>query len=288
MDKLLEITGVLVILYAIWQYQELKKFRVVPYEMQSDKINQKIKMVVISDLHSFSYGKKNERLVRAVREARPDLILVPGDLIVTSKTEKYDITAEFMEQIAAAAPIVFSNGNHESRAEMPEADCYEQYRIYRRRLEEAGVIILNNASRMIAVPGGQVRVSGLEIPLASYEKGKNPYLEAGFIKEHLGNAASDQFQILLAHNPEFAERYAQWGADLTVCGHNHGGLVNIPGFGSIISSQLIWFPKYDAGEFAVGSRRIYISRGLGTHTFHVRIFNRAELMVITAVPSCGG
>ncbi len=71
---------------------------------------------------------------------------------------------------------------------------------------------------------------------------------------------------------------------MTVCGHNHGGLVCIPGLGSVISPQFIPFPKYDAGEFTIGGRKVYISRGLGTHTFHIRVFNRAELVVISIKP----
>lgn len=277
------ISGIIV-LYVIWQYQELKKFRVTSYEMESDKVNGEIKLVVISDLHSFSYGKGNERLVRAVKEEKPDLILIPGDLIVTAMTAKYEISAEFVERIAEAAPVVFSNGNHESRAEPEESDYSKVYKQYRRRLERAGVLFLNNAHHMFTIHGEQVRVSGLEVPLSSYKKGKKPYLDETFITAQLGQA-SGHLQILLAHHPAFARQYADWGADITVCGHNHGGLVGIPGIGSVVSPQFMLFPKYDAGEFTFGNRKVYISRGLGSHTFHIRICNRAELVAVT-VRSC--
>ena len=42
----------------------------------------------------------------------------------------------------------------------------------------------------------------------------------------------------MAHNPMFAKEYAEWGADVSVCGHTHGGLVRIPGIGSVISRSL--------------------------------------------------
>ena len=92
------------------------------------------------------------------------------------------------------------------------------------------------------------------------------------------------FQILLAHNPAYASAYAAWGADVAFCGHNHGGLIRIPGLGSLISPQFTWFPKYDAGMFQLGNTAIVVSRGLGTHTFHIRIFNRAELLSVKFVP----
>lgn len=287
MYLLIGIISVIVIIYPIWQRQELKKFRVTQYQMRTHKISSPLKIAVISDLHSFSYGAKNSMLFAAVKDAAPDLILIPGDLIVTSKTDQYEVALDFVRKLVTiGVPVICTNGNHESKAQQPESDSCTAYQQYFRQLKQSGARILNNESCKIALCGTQVCISGLELPLSSYKKGKKPYLEESFIKRVLG-AASDaegHLQILLAHHPAFAEQYVDWGADLTVCGHNHGGLVSIPGLGSVISPQFVPFPKYDAGEFTVSGKKIYISRGLGTHTFHVRIFNRAELVVITLKP----
>ena len=287
MYLLIGIISVIVLIYPVWQRRELKKFRVTRYQMQTHKISSPLRIAVIADLHSFTYGIKNSTLLAAVKNAAPDLILIPGDLIVTSKIERYGIALDFVRRlVTTGVPVICTNGNHESKAQQPESDSYMAYRQYLRQLKRSGVRILNNESCKVALCGTQVCISGLELPLSSYKKGKRPYLEEAFIKRELG-AASDaegHLQILLAHHPAFAEQYAAWGADLTVCGHNHGGLVSIPGLGSVISPQFVPFPKYDAGEFTVSGKKIYISRGLGTHTFHIRIFNRAELVVITVKP----
>lgn len=285
MELLIGIISVIVIIYAIWQRQELKKFQVTHYEMHSPKISRTLKMAVISDLHSFSYGKDNVRLLQAVRDADADMILIPGDLIVTAVTEKYEISLAFVRNLCALGiPVIFTNGNHETRAVLPDADCTDEYLKYRHSLEQAGVIMLNQESIKLDINGTTVCVSGLELPLSSYEKWKKPYLEEGYLTAQLGNASKEHLQVLLAHHPAFAKQYAQWGADVTVCGHNHGGLICIPGIGSIISPQFMLFPKYDAGEFTIDGRKVYISRGLGTHTIHIRIFNRAQLPVITVKP----
>ncbi len=270
--------------YAVWQRQELEKFRVTQYEMESCKVNKKIKLVVISDLHLFSYGTGNQRLVRAVRDAAPDLILIPGDLIITAKAGQYGVAAHLIEQIVTVAPVVFCNGNHESKALAMRPAYKKGCQALFRRMERAGVLILNNQSKTMIVNGNTIQVNGLELPLSSYKKGRKPYLEKTFIQKQLGKPDKDRLQILLSHNPAFARQYALWGADLTVCGHNHGGLVRLPGIGSLISPQLMLFPKYDAGEFTVHGKKIYVSRGLGTHTFHIRIHNRAELVVVTVNP----
>lgn len=274
------------LIYAVWQYQELKKFEITQYEMSTSKVNGKIKLVVISDLHSFTYGTGNGRLLEAVRGQQPDLILIPGDLIVSASMEKYDISAKLAKRLVRIAPVIYCNGNHESHVQQDVIDeeIRQAYQDYRRQLSGFGVIFLNNEQKEFQLPGGRIRVSGVELPLSCYKKWKKPKLDSSYLQDQLGSASTDELQVLLAHHPAFAEQYAEWGADVTVCGHNHGGLIRLPGLGSIFSPQFIPFPKYDAGEFTIAGRKVYISRGLGTHTLHIRIFNRAELAVITVQP----
>lgn len=273
-------------LYVVWQRQELKRFHITAYEMSTTKLNQTIKIAVLSDLHSFTYGTDNERLFHAVRKEKPDLILIPGDFIVSACAPKYHISIKLAEKLCKLGPVVYCNGNHESYAEQKWKlyEDYLAYAAYRRRLERAGVIFLNNAHHTFTFRSGKVRVSGLELPLESYKKGKKPYLAPSYIKKQLGKASPDKLQILLAHHPAFAKAYTGWGADITFCGHNHGGLIRLPFVGSVISPQFMLFPKYDAGEFTIAGRKVYVSRGLGTHTFHIRIFNRAELLIVTVKP----
>ena len=80
--KVIISTLIIIICYIIWQHMELKKFEVTSCQIHSDKIAEPMKLVMISDLHSHVYGKNNEPLFRAVAEQKPDLILIPGDMIV--------------------------------------------------------------------------------------------------------------------------------------------------------------------------------------------------------------
>ena len=40
------------------------------------------------------------------------------------------------------------------------------------------------------------------------------------------------------------------------------------------------FPKYDGGKYVKDGKTMILSRGLGTHTIHVRLFNPGEVSVI--------
>lgn len=277
--KVIVIFFVFLFLYIIWQYQELKKFEVTEYTIGSDKIKDAIHIVMISDLHSHVYGKDNDVLFEAVRAQNPNLILIPGDMMVSKRTKSYEIAYQAFAELTKIAPVYFSNGNHESRPAHKKMPTTEAYLAYEKRVKQTGVHILNNASECINIKGNELCIYGAEIDLECYTKGKIVPLKEDFLKKNLGQAG-ERYNILLAHNPMYSEQYVNWGADLTLCGHNHGGLVRIPGFGSLISPQFQLFPKYDAGRFEFGKKTVIVGRGLGTHTFHIRIFNRAELVSI--------
>ena len=93
---------------------------------------------------------------------------------------------------------------------------------------------------------------------------------------------SDSYNILLSHNPRYFLTYVQWGADLTLSGHVHGGMVRIPFVGAVFSPDEGFFPKYDAGLYTEESgKSIVVSRGLGSGSRGFRLFNRPDLVVIT-------
>ena len=279
----MKIIGMIILLigcFILWQHFELKKFRITSYEYQTDKITQSVNFAVVADLHAHVYGRDNDILIQKIKEQKPDMILVPGDMIVSRYPETYETAYQALKKLTEIAPVYFSNGNHESRVSKVPVLLTEAFFAYENRVRKSGVHILNNASEEVILHGGKFCISGLEIPLECYGKGSYEPLPEHFIRDVLGDAKQDSVQILMAHNPMFAKEYAEWGADVSVCGHTHGGLVRIPGIGSVISPQFELFPKYDAGEFNFGDRKVYVSKGLGTHTFHIRVFDRAEVLMI--------
>lgn len=280
--KLMIIFFVLLILYVIWQTIELKRFNITRYEIRSEKLEVEHTWVVLSDIHLWRYGAYNERLLEAIRAEQPDAILIPGDLIVYTKPERFFIAEELMEQLVSIAPVYFSNGNHESRLEDPVHENYESYQKLKKRMLKLGVHILNNEHETVTEGADEIMILGLELPLSYYKKGVNTPLASDELSRCLGETDPSRYQILLAHTPKYVPEYLDWGADLCLSGHYHGGLVCIPGIGSIVSPQFELFPKYSFGRFDRGSQTALISRGLGTHTFHVRIFNRSELLVVKA------
>ena len=275
----------LALCYLLWQKWELTKFQVTEYQVSSPKLRFPANVAVIADLHGFSYGKGNERLLRQVRALSPQAILIPGDMLVSKYPATYTAALSALRGLAEIAPVYYSYGNHESRLRDPGTVNHPLFLQYIKEAKALGVTILETETQEIALAGNRVMLSALELELIYYQKGRLTPLEPGYMESRLNLERPELFQILLAHNPAYAKEYADWGADVAFCGHNHGGLIRIPGLGSLISPQFTWFPKYDAGKIQLGKAAIIVSRGLGTHTFHIRIFNRAELLSVQFVPA---
>ena len=148
-------------------------------------------------------------------------------------------------------------------------------------MEKDGVHFLENDSAEIILNGQTVTVTGLEIPMDCYARPARKELTAGEIQRRIGKVKKEKgYQILLAHNPLFMQRYMEWGADLVLSGHLHGGIVRIPWIGGVIAPSFQLFPKYSGGIYREGEQTVVVSRGLGTHTVNIRLFNPAEMVVL--------
>ena len=87
------------------------------------------------------------------------------------------------------------------------------------------------------------------------------------LKTLLGKPDENEFHILLAHTPRYAKEYFNWGADLTLSGHYHGGVLRLPfGGKGALSPDFVLFPKYCYGLFKKGEQKlIYGFRTWGTY-----------------------
>lgn len=279
---ILIIIAILSCFFLLIMYIDCSRFVTVPYEIRSKKISREYSFVLLSDLHNKSFGVQNERLIKAIDALSPDAVLVAGDMFTAKKGEKYKVAAALMENLAGKYPIYYGMGNHEHRvAKCPEefGNIYEKYAD---RLHKAGITPLINES--VSIPSANIRVCGLQLDRRYYGKFHKKAMPGNYLEEILGSADSSSFQLLIAHNPDYFEEYAKWGANLVVSGHVHGGLMRLPLLGGVVSPKLTLFPKYDGGRFEYKDSTMVLSRGLGTHTLPIRIFNPGELVFVRMKP----
>ena len=143
-------------------------------------------------------------------------------------------------------------------------------------------MLLENES--VLLPETGIRIFGVEIDMDYYKKLCRNVMKVSCLNSLLGRPCADEYSILLAHNPDYFQTYAGWGADLVLSGHVHGGIMRLPVLGGVLSPALRLFPKYDGGLYEEGKSKMVLGRGLGTHTLPVRVFNPGELIVVRLEP----
>lgn len=241
----------------------------VSYTLKSPKLEAPLRLALLADLHSGSYGEGQCELLDALREGKPDAVLFAGDIIDNHGSEQP--AWNLLEQAGRRYPCFYVTGNHEEytkdAARMKE------------KLRRCGVVPLEGGTVTVRLKGQTLLIGGADDPYRD---------EAGFAqalrrcKERRDPAV---YSILLSHRPERVKAYRQSGFDLVVCGHAHGGQVRLPGLinGLFAPGQGL-FPRYAGGCYPLSPETVMVvSRGLAKN-HKLRVFNPPELVWIQLAP----
>lgn len=243
--------------------------RNLPPELEGFKVAQ------ITDLHASNLfpAARTEAVVKAVNEAKPDLVLITGDfsdgpLDREVAVLQRDADLAPLSGLKAAYGIFGVTGNHEYIR--PERE--KLLEIIRRH----GVVILENEAVSIAVKGRRVTVAGVD-DLAAERTGAGRHDLAGT----LSNLADDDLRILMDHQPRTALEAANpaWKVDLQLSGHTHGGHT-----GPVAILASLANNGFVKGFYELGGMKLYVSQGAGFWAgFPVRsgTFNEIPLITFT-------
>ena len=246
------------------------------YEIRSPKIHQPKRLVFLTDLHEKSFSRDNRLLREELSRIDPDFVLAGGDLVTCPKDrEEYAVSLSLMRFLAERWPVYYAPGNHEDRMRTRNTDYFSE-------LEKAGVTFLENES---AEAAEDIRITGVRLDHVYYRtRFRIPVLSPGYLKETVGEADMERFQILLLHSPQFFEDCAAWGADLTLSGHFHGGTIRLPYLGGLMTPQYQFFRRECAGRFEKDGKTMIVGRGLGTHSVNIRLNDRPQIVVVNLLP----
>jgi hypothetical protein len=213
-------------------------------------------IVQLSDLHIGEFvGEAELAAAEAlVRDARPDLIVLTGDLIDNNAhfAPKLGAFARRLSPIAREGVVAIS-GNHDYFAGIdPVVEA----------LEAGGARVLRNRAHVIGAPGTGFALLGVDDVWAR-RGGGGPDLDAALASlPRLGGRvapARDLPRVLLCHNPSFFEE-ASDRVDLQLSGHTHGGQVNLV----VRPADFVLPNGWVAGRYERGASQLYVNRGFGT------------------------
>ena len=250
------------------------------YKLKNDKIEKDLRIALVADLH----GADCRCVVDALKEKRPDIIAVTGDITSRLDCKEGDIPPNdygkpishknafsLLSESASIAPTFYSLGNHElcghKYRENHGRACLEENL---RLIKESGAVLLDDT---------YTELSGLRVGgLTSGHTNSDLVPKTEWLGEF---EKSDKFSILLCHHPEYYPAYLKSrNIDLVLSGHAHGGQFRFFGQGVFAPGQGV-FPKYTAG---VHDGRFVISCGLCNTAKPIpRLFNPTELVIIDVV-----
>lgn len=212
----------------------------------------------ISDLHLQYVGKLERSLIAKLKEIKPDLVVLSGDVI--DKPQSLGKLDEFLVEVVGAHKVaVLGNWEYWS-----DVDLVQLRATYKRR----GIELLVNETARYTVRGRSLVVHGID----DYTAGK-PRLPA----QDYEFADSS---ILIQHSPGLFEKNLSELKAVTLClsGHTHGGQITVFG-------RPLWTPqgsgRFGAGQYDTATCPLYVSRGIGTSILNFRFGARPEIALFT-------
>lgn len=240
----------------------------------SEKISQPFRIAVLSDLHASESGISNEAILRKINKINPDIVFMLGDMYsCNSSWDLMQIPIELSQMICDSGYLVyFVPGEHDTS------------QLYIDKIAETGAHVMDYRSEIISVNGNNVEILGID----------NVMYSPTFDLNNAFTLTEGCFSILMAHIPNY-EKFAQFGADLTLCGDTHGGIIQLPfDKGPAYYAETgQWLPEisgnrsdiFDKGMFPYTGGNMFITSGIGAYPVPARINNRPEIAVIDIEPA---
>ena len=268
------------------------------YSVSSLKVNNKIRIIQISDLHNCAYGKENKKLIDRVEKLNPDLIIYTGDMI-DSKSKSNDRVINLCKELLDIAPSYYIYGNNEiekyydnplTQESLDEKlgfidnnrdpnKLLEESDEFTKKLESLGVKVLKNKSETITIGTTTVDVYGVltSNPSSFWSYAGESFDE--YIYENVNN-----LKVTAIHEPLVLSEYQpeSWG-DLVIAGDTHGGVVKIPMIGPLYTHGAGFLPErsghYVYGRYEVQGRPLIVNAGLENKNIF-RINNKPEIVIV--------
>lgn len=253
---------------------EPRRLQLTRHVVESPHLRAPLRIAVLADLQTDDVGTHEAKAVRWAMEARPDLVLLPGDFIQTSNVRdrprsehdalQAELAAIFVDEGLAAPLGVFAVGGDIDGPDWRDVfdgvdvEAPEQRASYRLR-DDVVLTALHLAASHAVAP-------------------RVPRPDGGGL------------HVVVGHGPNFALGPDVDG-DLLIAGHTHGGQVQLPLIGPLITLSRV--PRAWAAGGVSDVRdgvQLVVSRGVGLERGaapRLRFLCPPEVVIIDVVPARG-
>ncbi len=221
------------------------------------------KIVQISDLHigQMMTGETLKLIVEQVNNLKPDLIAITGD-IADGSTAKLLQDVKPLKNLKALKGVYFVTGNHE---------YYSGVKEWTVAIEKMGIKVLNNENLRITRGSDYFYLAGV----TDHEGRRFGKKHAANYKKALFGLENNIKKILLAHQPIAVQKATEFGTDLVLAGHTHGG--QIWPFNYFVYLQ----QPYLKGFYEYKGTMLYVNQGTGCWGPPMRLGSQNEITQFT-------
>jgi len=226
------------------------------------------RILQISDIHfgGWMNRKRLQHVIQVALAETPDLVVITGDFLIGhgwNPSHQAGLT-ELVEELSRLT------AQHATLAVLGNHDYWTNSEAVRQALSACGIRELSNDVYTLTNEGDQLHIAGVDDIWEGHDR-------LDLVLEKLPQSGA---AVLLAHEPDFADRSAETGRfDLQLSGHSHGGQVVLPFIGAPILPYL--GQKYPSGLYRVGRMWQYTNRGVGMASVEIRFNCRPEITVFT-------
>jgi predicted MPP superfamily phosphohydrolase len=219
-----------------------------------------VRLLHISDLHVERFGRREERLLRMVQAIAPDIIVLTGDYLNLSYIDDPIAHADARRVLAALSSneAGLAPGGVYAVLGSPPVD-----RNSASLFDGLPIHLLRDETMTVDLPAPQSGPGNARrLTLVGLDCSHDTLRDAGRLAAVVDQAPPDVFRVLLYHSPELIRVAPEFGIDLYLCGHTHGGQVRLPLYGAVLTSSNLG-KQFDKGYYRWQDTHLYVSRGLG-------------------------
>ena len=247
---------------------EITEYRITSAKIPSAFDN--FRIAHISDIHSYPAGG----IFELIESFSPDIICITGDMFHDNLKDSPDFWV-LLNKLLAVAPVYLVTGNHDLWRE----DCA----VLLQKIRDLGGIVLDGEMTVLEKNGEKIAVFGLGDPFSKIPR----LIERNLIESFSSLPKFDGYKILLFHRANLFDKIKDYGFDLILSGHMHGGQIRVFGIGGLLAptsaflSGRMIFPKYTEGKFEYENTVMIVNRGASNTLPIPRFFNPPEVSIIT-------
>ncbi len=236
----------------------------VELKLKSKKKTRPIHILHLSDLHMEKISVSKEQLFHSIKDKEIDMIALTGDYLEKLKNiNKFMEYIDVLKRLDSKYGIYAVFGNHDYL--LKDRIIYLQ-----NMLEQAGVTVLRNQNKTIAIDGKKVNIIGIDDFKTKRSDIKKSY-----------DGIDDGINLVLTHDPNIVISMKDYHYDYLLSGHFHGGQIHWPKPYHLVKMGQLAKENIIKGLNFYHEKPFYISEGLGQTALNIRLRSRPEITLHT-------